>query len=192
MALLLIDNYDSFTYNLVHLLEPMIAVVVQRNDAIDFDSLDQFSHILLSPGPGLPKEANDLNKLIALCYSKKPIFGVCLGMQALAEFSGAELFNQEKVKHGVSRQIEVLSDSRYLFQNSAARLQVGLYHSWAVKRNTLGPNWRIAARSTEGVIMAIEHVNLPIAGVQFHPESIMTPEGKQIISNWLNHSNKHI
>ncbi|MFT5970180.1 MAG: anthranilate synthase component 2 [Flavobacteriales bacterium] len=192
MALLLIDNYDSFTYNLVHLLEPMIAVVVQRNDAIDFDSLDQFSHILLSPGPGLPKEANDLNKLIALCYSKKPIFGVCLGMQALAEFSGAELFNQEKVKHGVSRQIEVLSDSRYLFQNSAARLQVGLYHSWAVKGNTLGPNWRIAARSTEGVIMAFEHVNLPIAGVQFHPESIMTPEGKQIISNWLNHSNKHI
>ena len=186
MRLLIVDNYDSFTYNLQHLLEPLIAVNVIRNDAIDLDSVEQYSHIVLSPGPGLPSEAGMLNAIIRRYFGKKPMLGVCLGMQAIAEYSGGILYNQEQVKHGIAREIEVTQDSKYLFKNLPKKMEVGLYHSWAIKPESLSKAWIQSAYSTEGVLMAIEHVEYPIAGVQFHPESIMTPSGKTIVENWLN------
>jgi anthranilate synthase component 2 len=168
----------------------LIEVEVQRNDAIDFKSLDRFSHIVLSPGPGLPNEANDLLKLIEQCFDKKPLFGVCLGMQALAEFTDATLFNQEMVKHGVAQQIVVTKGPTYLFKDLPSKFDVGLYHSWAVAPNSLSDNWLVTALSNEGVLMAIEHKTLPIAAVQFHPESILTQNGVQVIQNWLNQTKK--
>lgn len=185
MQLLLVDNYDSFTHNLLHLIEPYISVDVIRNDELSLDELEKYSHIVLSPGPGLPSEAGMMPELIRRYFSSKPIFAVCLGMQALAEYSGASLYNQEEVKHGVSREIKVAANSKNLFRNLPEKMEVGLYHSWAVDTTTLSDDWYQSAFTEEGVLMAMEHKHLPIAAVQFHPESIMTPSGEAMFKNWL-------
>jgi len=185
MRILLLDNYDSFTYNLYHYLRAFCAdVVVKRNDEITLEESDAFTHIVLSPGPGLPKDAGILMELIARHVEKKPMLGICLGMQAIAEHYGAELYNQEHVKHGVTTTISTAYKNR-LFKNLPTQITVGLYHSWAVDENTLPEFLRSTAKSEEAVLMAIEHKFLPLAGVQFHPESILTDHGKAMIKNWL-------
>lgn len=185
MKILLIDNYDSFTYNLVHYLEGQDAtVVVVRNDEINFHDVEQFDKIVLSPGPGLPKDAGLQPKLIEQFAKTKPILGVCLGFQALVEFFGGEIFNQQDVKHGVAEKCKIVSDSK-LFSEIEKEFKVGLYHSWAAKKENFPSDLKITALSENNTIMAFEHVSLPVYGVQFHPESILTENGHQIIANSL-------
>ena len=184
--ILLLDNYDSFTYNLYHyLLDFTSEVTVKRNDEIQADEADQYSHIVLSPGPGLPNAAGILMEMIDEQVAVKPILGVCLGMQALAEHFGGTLYNQDMVKHGVTTTIDTKPNS-VLFHGLPESFQVGLYHSWAVDETALPKDFTITAKSTENVVMAIEHRSLPVCGVQFHPESILTEHGREILGNWLN------
>ncbi len=179
--ILLFDNYDSFTYNLKHYLEALdVSVVVVRNDEIVKD-LFQYNGIVLSPGPGLPEESGHLMKLISQVKTKIPILGVCLGMQAIAEEYGWELFNQRKVKHGVSEYINTVKS--VLFNNEMNTIKVGLYHSWAVKATN--NDLKITATSKDGIVMAVENVKDMVYGVQFHPESILTPQGKQVLANFI-------
>jgi anthranilate synthase component 2 len=184
MKILLIDNFDSFTFNLVHYLEAIdCEVTVVRNNEIKFDDCEKFDKIVLSPGPALPKDSGDLMRFISLFHFKKPILGVCLGMQALAEFFGEELYNLEKVKHGMQEIVEVETHSN-LFFDLPQKINVGLYHSWAVKLNS-DKNFKEIAKSENHVLMAIEHKTLSIFGVQFHPESILTDFGKEILFNFV-------
>jgi anthranilate synthase/aminodeoxychorismate synthase-like glutamine amidotransferase len=184
MKILLIDNFDSFTFNLVHYLEAIdCEVTVVRNNEINFDDCEKFDKIVLSPGPALPKDSGDLMRFISLFYDKKPILGVCLGMQALAEFFGEELYNLKKVKHGMQEIVELEISSK-LFFDLPEKINVGLYHSWAVKLKS-DDNFHEIARSENQVLMAIEHKTLPIFGVQFHPESILTEFGKEILFNFV-------
>jgi len=179
--ILLFDNYDSFTFNLKHYIEALnVEVTVVRNDE-EIKNIFHFDGIVLSPGPGLPQDAGRLKELISQVRSKIPVLGVCLGMQAIAEEYGWKLFNQENVKHGVSEEIEIKEG--VLFNNIQKRINVGLYHSWAVKpmNNTLN----ITATSKIGTVMAIENIEDRMFGVQFHPESILTPKGKEILSNFI-------
>lgn len=184
MKILVIDNFDSFTFNLVHYLEGLNAeVFVMRNDAIDFDFAETCDKIVLSPGPGLPNEAGNLMSFIAEFYEKKPILGVCLGMQALAIHFGDELYNLGEIKHGISEKINLLGNS-ILFNKLQATFNVGLYHSWAVKLNKTSPLKEVAMSENQ-VLMAIEHRDFPLFGVQFHPESILSEFGKEILENFL-------
>ena len=189
MRIFLLDNYDSFTYNLVHALSSLTgeAVTVQLNDEVDFDEVATHDRIILSPGPGLPSQAGRMRDLIDRFSLSHPILGVCLGHQALAEYFGATLLNLPTVHHGVAHtltQVRALNSSR-LFKGLPETLEVGLYHSWAVEEASLPASLRVTARNEQGVIMALEHQNLDICGVQFHPESVLTPQGKAILSNWL-------
>jgi len=184
MHITLIDNYDSFTYNLVHYLEELeVDLTVMKNDAIDWDVLKKTNAIVLSPGPGLPIESNDLMSVIDQFYLLKPIFGVCLGMQALAVFFGATLENQKEVKHGLSEKISITYPG-VIFKGVNTDTPVGLYHSWKIN---LGSDSSLieTSFSENRVLMSMEHKTLPIYGVQFHPESIMTKEGKKMIQNFL-------
>lgn len=179
---LLLDNYDSFTFNLFHLVEALgVAVDVVRNDELDLSVVKGYSHIILSPGPGLPKEAGSMMELIEQVDTKIPILGVCLGMQAIALHLEGEIYNQDQVKHGL--QIDVRSKGGDLFHNMPEKFEVGLYHSWAVRRN-IG-DFIETAESEEGVLMAMENKQRKMHGVQFHPESVMTPKGKTIVRNFL-------
>lgn len=185
MKILVVDNFDSFTYNLVHYLEALGSeVTVIRNTEADIDHLNSFDKIVLSPGPGLPREAGSLLQLIAQNYKRIPILGVCLGMQALGDFFGEKLYNLDEVKHGVSEKIRLITPGK-LFKNLPVEFEVGLYHSWAVelKDNSI---FFPTAVSNNGVMMAFEHKHLPLYGVQFHPESVMTDVGKQLLINFLN------
>ncbi len=185
MKVLLIDNYDSFTYNIVHYLEGFDCEVdVFFNNEIPFENILNYDKIVLSPGPKLPKDAGDLMRLIELYHNKKPILGICLGFQALVEFFGGEIFNQEKVKHGV-KEICFFEPNSKLFQSTEKTFHVGLYHSWAAKKENFPACLKITAQSKNEVIMAFEHQSLPICGVQFHPESILTENGHKIIQNFL-------
>ncbi len=178
------DNYDSFTYNLVHYLESLGAeVTVKRNDEFDVSELEHFDKILLSPGPGLPKDAGKLPQVIETYFSTKPILGVCLGHQALAEFFGAKLMNLTEVHHGVSSRIEVDS-SHYLFSGLSDFQEVGRYHSWAIRDwpNTMR---EIGYTSDDFTNMAFAHNQYNCVGIQFHPESVLTPNGLQMLQNWL-------
>lgn len=178
---LLLDNYDSFTYNLKHYISNLgYNVITIRNDEYDLD-VSNFSHIVLSPGPGLPKDAGVMMQLLKLADSKIPVFGVCLGMQAIAEYLGGQLYNQSIVKHGVSEEITVIEDS-VLFENLNKELQVGLYHSWAV--NDSG-EYKVTALSKSNTVMALENSKSKFYGVQFHPESVMTKKGEIILENFL-------
>lgn len=182
---LLVDNYDSFTYNLAHYIDGVGASVdVVFNDQIIFEKLNDYSAIVLSPGPGLPYEAGQLMKLIKHSYNTHPLLGVCLGFQALIEFFGGTLYNQQCVKHGIQEEILTTSDAR-LFKDTHNPLTVGLYHSWAAKEDTFPKSLKITGRSKSDTIMAFEHVKLPIAGVQFHPESILSSHGKKIVENFI-------
>ena len=179
---LLIDNFDSFTYNLKHHLCALGAQVeVIRNDRNDWQSF-KGSHIVLSPGPGVPSSSGALMDCIAHFYGKNPILGVCLGHQALAEYSGGTLFNMEYVHHGKQKSIDILSEG-VLFRGLSGAFPVGLYHSWAVRNVPKG--YRLTARDAHGVVMAMENVEAGSFGVQFHPESIMCPGGMSLLANFL-------
>ncbi len=185
MRILLLDNYDSFTWNLHHLLEPLAEVDVVRNDAITVEEAARYDGIVLSPGPGLPAEAGVMPELIHRLMPTHPILGVCLGMQAIVESCGGSLFNQPLVKHGVAVPCIPELPTDPLFAGINAPFEVGLYHSWAAERSTLPAELRVTAHSEEGIIMALRHVRFPACGVQFHPESVMTPMGAHIIRNWV-------
>ena len=183
---LVIDNYDSFTYNLVHLInECGQEAVVWRNDKFKLEDVDSFDKILLSPGPGIPKEAGLLLEVISEYGNTKSILGICLGQQAIAEVFGGQLFNLEKPVHGVASEIQVTNKDELLFQGVPERFMAGRYHSWAVSSEGFPSELEVTAIDKSGVIMALSHKKLAVKGVQFHPESILSEYGKIIINNWL-------
>ncbi|MGB1102082.1 MAG: anthranilate synthase component II [Crocinitomicaceae bacterium] len=181
----MIDNYDSFTYNLVHYIESFdVKVDVRFNDKIKIEDVQGYDKIVFSPGPGLPSDAGFMNQIIHHYQDKIPMLGVCLGFQAIAEYFGGKLYNQNEVKHGVST-LAKFDTTCKLFKDTAEQFKVGLYHSWAVSEADLPSCLKATAKSSEGILMAYEHDYLPIAGVQFHPESILSQNGKQIVKNFL-------
>ena len=186
MKILLFDNYDSFTYNLLHILKEFgTDVEVFRNDKITLDEVDRFDKIVLSPGPGIPEEAGILLPLIRRYAPTKSILGVCLGEQAIGEAFGAKLINLTDVHHGVSSDIRILTDDP-LFNGLDRTLRVGRYHSWVVSKEDFPDCLEITAEDTvEGQIMGLRHKTYNVRGIQFHPESVLTPRGKEIIKNWL-------
>lgn len=185
MRILILDNYDSFTFNLVHYVEQFCDdVTVKRNDEILLSEVDAFDAIILSPGPGLPKDAGIMPELIKRYAPTKKILGVCLGHQAIGEAFGSRLKNLAKVHHGVAISIEVCDSSEPLFQNIPSKIETGRYHSWVIDKQTIPSELIITATDDEGEIMALRHVKFDVCGVQFHPESLLTPEGLKIIGNW--------
>ena len=192
MRILIFDNYDSFTYNLVHLVEKILheKVEVFRNDQIPLADIEQFDRIILSPGPGIPSEAGLLLPLIKEYAPSKPILGVCLGHQAIGEAFGGTLENLSTVYHGVATKIKVNSQQSIsqqdLFNELPEEIEVGRYHSWIVSDKNLPGDLEVTARDENGYIMALRHKEYDVQGVQFHPESVLTPEGEKIMRNWLN------
>lgn len=187
MKIVIIDNYDSFTYNLSHLVKELGAeVTVLRNDSFPIEELETYDKVLLSPGPGIPKEAGLLLEVIRTYAGKKPILGVCLGEQAIGEVFGGKLTNLSEVYHGIQSPIRITA-SNYLFEGLPEEILVGRYHSWVIDRENFPDALEITAVSQEGYIMALRHKDFDVQGIQFHPESVLTPDGKKIISNWLNH-----
>ncbi len=187
MKIVIIDNYDSFTYNLSHLIKELGAdVTVLRNDCFQIGELEQFDKIVLSPGPGIPEEAGLLLDVIRYYAGRKPILGVCLGEQAIGEVFGGKLTNLSTVYHGIQSPVTITVDD-YIFDQLPRENPVGRYHSWVVDTDGFPDCLEITAVSKEGYIMALRHRNYDIRGIQFHPESILTPDGKQIMQNWLNH-----
>jgi anthranilate synthase component II len=181
---LLIDNFDSFTYNLVHLLEGVDAeVTVVRNDMLHTIIPNNFTHFVISPGPGLPSEVEQVKQFVKSLLTSHNILGVCLGHQILGELFGAELYQTDKVYHGIATEISVDTSSK-LFKGLPKTINVGRYHSWMVK--DLPKELKITATDSDGHIMAFEHTELNVSAVQFHPESILSEYGKEIIKNWLN------
>jgi anthranilate synthase component 2 len=189
MKILLIDNYDSFTYNLVHYLEQVTEdeITVVRNDLITLEEVGNFDHIMFSPGPGLPKDAGMMMEIIRVWHKTKNIFGICLGHQAIGEFFGAKLRNLDEVHHGVATPIEIIHADP-IFQDIPKTISVGRYHSWVLDEKNIPNDLMVTAKDLAGEIMAIQHRTLPIFGVQFHPESIMTTHGLQMIRNWYSHA----
>ncbi len=186
MKILILDNYDSFTYNLVHIVRELnYDYDVFRNDKIALEAVGKYDKILLSPGPGIPDEAGIMKALIQTYAASKSILGICLGHQGIAEVFGASLFNIPKVLHGVTSQTSVEDNDEVLFKNVPPTFQVCHYHSWAVSPESLTPDLVVTARNTEGMIMGIRHKKYDVRGLQFHPESIMTPEGPKMMANWL-------
>jgi len=183
--ILLIDNYDSFTYNLVHYLEDLGAQVdVFRNDKIALKAVAAYSHIVLSPGPGIPDEAGLLKEIIKTYAPTKKILGVCLGQQAIAEVFGGRIENLSQVYHGIATPIEITKKSAPLFKDLPASVAVGRYHSWVVAA-PLPDCLEATAKDSNGQIMALQHKEYDVQSVQFHPESILTPSGKKMLANWL-------
>ncbi len=186
---LVLDNYDSFTYNLVHILRELgqeETMEVHRNDKIALEDVERFDHVLLSPGPGLPKDAGIMPELIKRYAPTKNILGVCLGHQGIAEVFGATLYNLPIVYHGVVTTVKLDDDVDPLFEAIPNAFDVCRYHSWVVTPETLPDELRITAYGEEGRIMGIAHRKYNLRGVQFHPESVMTQHGKQLMTNWLN------
>jgi anthranilate synthase component 2 len=187
MKIFVVDNYDSFTYNLVHMLrERDLDFKVARNDKFDLDEVDEYSHILLSPGPGIPNEAGLMPQVIEKFSSFKNILGVCLGHQAIAEAFGAELMNLKEVQHGIAAACYPISGDG-LFKNMPQPFNVGRYHSWTVVPDSITAEipLEITAQSPDGCVMAIKHKEFNVRGVQFHPESVLTEFGHEMIKNWL-------
>ena len=184
--ILVIDNYDSFTYNLVHYLEDLnCEVSVVRNDQLQLKDVEPFEKIVLSPGPGIPDEAGLLNPIIKTFASTKSILGVCLGMQAIGEVFGATLENLNNVYHGIQTKVNITSKDETLFKNLGPTIDVGRYHSWAVK-GELPTCLEITSVDENQQIMALRHKEFDVKGVQFHPESVLTPNGKTMLKNWIN------
>ncbi|MFD2720039.1 anthranilate synthase component II [Hymenobacter monticola] len=188
MKILVLDNYDSFTYNLVHLQRelghgPNLTVV--RNDQLTLDAVAAYDAILLSPGPGVPAEAGLMPAIIRQYAPTKRILGVCLGHQGLAESFGAELYNIPAVLHGVANEAEVTVADERLFAGLPEKFQVGRYHSWAVRPESMPSTLEVTARDTNGEVLAFRHREFDVRGVQFHPESILTEHGAQMLENWL-------
>lgn len=187
MKIVMIDNYDSFTYNLVHLVRELGAeITVYRNDQFELDQLEAFDKIMLSPGPGIPSEAGKLLDVIRTYAGRKPILGVCLGHQAIGESFGASLTNLSQVYHGVATPCTITQQD-YLFEGLPAQIEIGRYHSWVVDTIGLPDSIEVTSVSDEGYIMSLRHKTYDIRGIQYHPESVLTPDGKQIIQNWLQH-----
>jgi anthranilate synthase component 2 len=186
-SILLLDNYDSFTYNLFHYVEEFgkHSVDVVRNDSIEIDEVAKYDGIILSPGPGLPKDAGLLMPIIKEYYKTKRIFGVCLGLQAIAESFGAALLNLETVFHGVATPMRVLEPKHYLFDGVEETFLAGRYHSWVVDPASIPDCLAVNAIDEHNQIMAMAHKQYDVCGVQYHPESILTPKGKLMIFNWL-------
>lgn len=185
MKIAIIDNYDSFTYNLSHLVKELGAEVsVMRNDQFAMNDLQAYDKIILSPGPGIPSEAGLLLDVIRTYAGKKPMLGVCLGHQAIGEVFGAELTNLSEVYHGVQTEGTQLGNDP-IFSTLPERIAMGRYHSWVVSRNHFPQCLEITALSDDGMIMALRHKQYNIHGIQFHPESVLTPQGRTIIDNWL-------
>jgi anthranilate synthase component 2 len=195
MKILVFDNYDSFTYNLVHLVEKITheKVDVYRNDKLPLEKVKDYDKIILSPGPGIPEEAGLLLPLIKEYASSKSILGVCLGHQAIGQAFGGELVNLSSVFHGVATPVKVKSDpasggtkvKSFLFEGLPEQLEVGRYHSWVVSKENFPGELEITAEDENGIIMGLQHTTYDVQGVQFHPESVLTPMGEQIMRNWL-------
>jgi anthranilate synthase component 2 len=184
--IVIIDNYDSFTYNLLHYLEELdCEVAVVRNDEFDIEEIDAFEKILLSPGPGIPNEAGLLKEVVRKYAKTKSILGICLGQQAIGEVFGGTLVNLETVFHGVATKITITDPHEILFRGLGTEMQVGRYHSWVVDKQL--PDALIVTSVDEnGEIMSLRHAIYNVRGVQFHPESVLTPHGKKILENWVN------
>ncbi len=186
MKILILDNYDSFTFNLVHYVEQFCNdVTVIRNDEISLDEVNEFDAIILSPGPGLPKDAGIMPELIKRYATSKKILGVCLGHQAIGEAFGANLKNLNQVHHGVAIPVKVIDTSEPLFQGLPKQFDTGRYHSWVIDQTSLPNELTVTAIDKEGEVMAIRHTELDVCGVQFHPESLLTLKGLSIIKNWI-------
>lgn len=186
MKILVLDNYDSFTYNLVHIVRALgYSVDIYRNDKISLEDVGKYDKILLSPGPGIPDEAGIMKQVIQAYGPEKSILGVCLGLQGIGEVYGAKLFNIPKVLHGVTSFTEVRDPWEYLFKDVSSRFQATHYHSWAVVPETVNGELQITAVNEDNLVMGLRHKTFDVRGVQFHPESIMTPEGPKMIENWL-------
>lgn len=185
--IVVIDNYDSFTYNLVHYLEELNGqpVTVYRNDEFELEDLEVFDKILLSPGPGVPDEAGLLKSVIKKYHKTKSILGVCLGQQAIGEVFGGELENLDTVFHGIATPVNVTDSTEILFQNLENEQIVGRYHSWVVSNKNFPNDLVVTAIDNSNQIMALRHKEFDVRGVQFHPESILTPNGKTMLKNWL-------
>ena len=185
MKIVIIDNYDSFTYNLAHLVKELgVEVTVYRNDQFELSQLEEFDKIILSPGPGIPSEAGLLLDVIRTYAGKKPMLGVCLGHQAIGEVFGGQLTNLSDVFHGVATEGTQFGNDP-IFAGLPKRIVMGRYHSWVVSKDGFPLCLEITAESDEGQIMALRHKTLDIHGIQFHPESVLTPEGMTMIGNWL-------
>ncbi|GHT31702.1 aminodeoxychorismate/anthranilate synthase component II [Bacteroidia bacterium] len=186
MKILVFDNYDSFTYNLVHVIKKLgyTDIEVHRNDKIALADIARFDKIVLSPGPGVPSESGILLDVIREYAPTKSILGVCLGEQAIGEAFGAKLINLPEVYHGISSEIDIIEDD-YIFNNLDKKLEVGRYHSWAVSKDNFPNDLEITALDENGIIMALKHRKFDTRGVQFHPESVLTPKGEEIMKNFL-------
>lgn len=186
MKLLVLDNYDSFTYNLVHLIEKVndISFDVISNDKISLDEINAYSKILLSPGPGLPKESGIMPQLLQHYHKTKSIFGVCLGLQAIGETFGATLQNLKTVYHGIATPVTIINND-VIFVDCPKSFNVGRYHSWVIKNEHLPSDLEVTAVDDKNNIMALKHKTYDVRGVQFHPESILSEHGETIIKNWL-------
>jgi anthranilate synthase component II len=185
--IVVIDNYDSFTYNLVHYLEDLdCQVTVFRNDEFELEELETFDKIVLSPGPGVPDDAGLLKAVISKYAPTKSILGVCLGQQAIGEVFGGSIINLEKVYHGIATIISVIVDDETLFKGLGKSLEVGRYHSWVVGQTDFPETLEITSQDENGQIMSLRHKTFDVKGVQFHPESVLTPFGKEILRNWIN------
>ena len=188
MKILVFDNYDSFTYNLVHLVEKITGekVDVYRNDQIALADVEAYDKIILSPGPGIPEEAGLLVPLIKEYAATKPILGVCLGHQAIAEAFGGKLINLSTVFHGVATPIQIKNQKSKILLGLPETIEVGRYHSWIVSDENFPAELEVTARDESGYIMGLQHKTFDVQGVQFHPESVLTPDGEKMMRNWLN------
>ena len=185
MKTVIIDNYDSFTYNLAHLVKELgTEVDVLRNDKFELEELEKYDKIILSPGPGIPEEAGLLLEVIRTYAGRKPILGVCLGEQAIGQAFGGKLTNLSEVFHGIQTNVKI-KNKDYIFSGLPTEIPVGRYHSWVVDTDGFPEELVITAISSEGQIMALKHQEYDVHGIQFHPESVLTPDGKQIVGNWL-------
>jgi anthranilate synthase component 2 len=186
MKILVFDNYDSFTYNLVQMIKELTTASVEvfRNDEIPLEEVKSYDKILLSPGPGIPSESGLLLPLIKEYAATKSIFGVCLGQQAIAESFGGSLSNLSKVYHGIATEVQLMNPST-LFEGLPETFKVGRYHSWVVNEQDLPKDLIITSKDEDGFIMSLEHTQFDVKGVQYHPESVLTPNGAKIIENWL-------
>ena len=183
--IVIIDNYDSFTYNLAHLVKELgTEVDVLRNDKFELEELEKYDKIILSPGPGIPEEAGLLLEVIRTYAGRKPILGVCLGEQAIGQVFGGKLTNLSEVFHGIQTNVKI-KNKDYIFDGLPTEIPVGRYHSWVVDTDGFPEELVITAISPEGQIMALRHRKYDVHGIQFHPESVLTPDGKQIVGNWL-------
>ncbi len=190
MKILVFDNYDSFTYNLVHIIKELgyeKDMDVIRNDKLTIEDVAKYDKILLSPGPGIPEEAGIMMDLIKTYAPTKSIFGVCLGHQGIGESFGADLINMDVVLHGFGMKTTITDKSDYIFEGVAEEMTTGRYHSWVVDGDTVKGDISVTAIGEDGRVMAIKHNEYDVRGVQFHPESVLTEGGKQIIKNWLEH-----